>query len=178
MIRNYTNLVWLPNVFVSLAWLFAVLFTCSELSRYYEGSLDKSVALQFKAELFCIVTVFLALWNFLNEYTKCLRLNKFMVVLDWLVRWLAIPFSVLFLVISNDVFKMKISDIDWNFSVFPIILQMLVILILTEILKLDFFCRKAKLNKIASVLLAFVLGFLNFYFCIYFFASWITVHKN
>lgn len=178
MIRNYPILIWLPNIFASVAWLFAIGFAQSGV--YPAGSPDEAIAIgiQFKSKLFFNLTILLASWNLLNEYVKCVKLNKPLTILDWLVRWITIPSIVLFLVISNDVFKLKIINIDWNFSAIPILLQMLVILILTEILKIDFFCRENKLNKNLSILMAFILGSLNFYFCMYFTFSWIAVHRN
>ncbi len=101
-----------------------------------------------------------------------------MIATDVLSRWIIIPCIVLFLVTHNNIFEIKLRNIDLNFSVVPIIIQMLAILILTEILKLDFFShRKGYISRL-YVLLAFILGIMNFYFCGYFVASWIAVYKN
>lgn len=172
---NYTKFIFTPNIFASVAWIFTVFMFAGP--EFVKNILSQSQQSRFQENLMFFVAALLMIWNLMNEYTKYLNRNR-LTLFFTLSRWLVIPLLVLFLVIYNGIFQVKLTDIDMNFSVFPIAAQMLLILVLTEILKFDFLAGGKRCCYALYVFLIFTLGTLNLFFCVYFVASWVAVYRS
>jgi hypothetical protein len=165
-----------PNIFGILCWAFIV-FKFSIPSAIRESN-DEN-----KAVLFAILTTLLLIWTILNDYVEILRPFKKWFITIKVVNYLVIPLVVIFSVVKNGIFQMRISGIDLNFSCIPVIFQMYLIIFLYEFIN---YLRKScagegkfkAFKKSILELSVALLAFCNICFCAYFVTSWIAWHRS
>jgi len=157
-----------PNIFGILTWVFAVFVM--GIPQVHDDNKSKPL-------LFAVLASILLVWAMSNDYSELLRPFKKWFIVVKVVNCLVIPFIVIFFVVKNGIFQMRVSGIDLNLSCVPIIFQIYLILFLYEfIYYLKKRCtEKVKLKILKKTILALtvvLLAFCNIYFCVYFVASW------
>jgi hypothetical protein len=166
-----------PNILGILSWAFVVfVFSVPEALRARNGD-------EYKITLFAILTSILFIWAILNDYSEILRpLKKWFITIK-IINYLVIPLIVIFSVVKNGIFQMRVSGIDLNLSCIPVIFQMYLIIFLYEFIS---YLKKScvgevkfkTFKKTVLDLSVALLAFCNICFCMYFVVSWIVWYKS
>ncbi len=166
-----------PNILGISCWAFVV-FKFSIPAAIHESN-----GYENKAILFAVLTTLLLIWAILNDYVEILRpLKKWFIAIK-VINYLVIPLIVIYSVVKNGIFQMRISGIDLNLSCVPIIFQMYLIIFLYEFIN---YLKKSCVGegkwkifkKTVLDLNVALLAFCNICFCAYFVTSWIAWYRN